>query len=103
MSKILEVASGGIYNVDTMSNEKNISSSIGRWGNSAAVRLPAVVLQQAGLALNDQIDIRVSRGKVTLQAKPKQDLSLDQLLDLITNENLHTEVDFGRPVGKELI
>ncbi|NBU23479.1 MAG: AbrB/MazE/SpoVT family DNA-binding domain-containing protein [Actinobacteria bacterium] len=80
-----------------------MSSSIGRWGNSAAVRLPAVVLQQAGLALNDQIDIRVSSGKVTLQAKPKQDLSLDQLLDLITKENLHTEVDFGRPVGKELI
>ena len=35
--------------------------------------------------------------------KGKKEYSLEELVKAITPQNRHSEVDFGRPVGKELI
>jgi len=72
-----------------------------KWGNSASVRIPAAVLQAAKLRLDDSVDVREESGRIVIEPVPCKEYTLSELLKGITSENLHEEVDFGRPVGKE--
>jgi antitoxin MazE len=73
-----------------------------RWGNSAAVRIPAATLDAAGLKPDDPIDVREENGRIVIEAVRAKHFSLDELLAGITPENLHEEIDFGPPQGKEV-
>lgn len=76
-------------------------ATVKKWGNSPAVRLTADVMRKANLAVDDQIEISVHEGEITL--KPvKSKPTLAQLVARITPENSHEAVDWGAPVGKEV-
>ena len=93
-----------IYNVETMTDKDiRLRATVGKWGNSAAVRIPATLLAQANLTDKQAIDLVLSDGKITLEPVTKQEINLEDLLAQITPENLHGEVEFGEPVGKELL
>ena len=93
-----------IYNVDTMANKDiRIRASVGRWGNSAAVRLPATLLAQANLSAQQPIDLVLSNGRIILEPVAAPEFDLAELLARVTPENLHREMDFGAPVGKETL
>ena len=93
-----------IYNVETMSDKDiRLRATVGKWGNSAAVRIPATLLTQANLSDKQAIDLVLSDGKITLEPVTKQEINLDDLLAQITPSNLHGEVEFGKPVGKEIL
>lgn len=74
-----------------------------RWGNSDAVRIPATALAAAGLRTNDAVEVRGEEGRLVIErAQPApQAVTLDWLLEGVTAENLHGEIDFGPPIGKE--
>ena len=75
------------------------------WGNSTGIRLPKKVLQAAKWQPAQEVTVDIKgRSVVLTPIKPtKKDLpSLDELLQAITPENLHDEVDWGSPVGKEI-
>lgn len=78
------------------------TSSVKKWGNSLAIRIPTSVAQDLGLSEDSSIQI-VSNGVVaTIQPKKHKKTSLKELVAAITPENLHEEVDWGTPVGKEV-
>lgn len=72
-----------------------------KWGNSAAVRIPAAVLDAAGLKADDAVEVREEAGRVVIEKAQSQPITLEWLLAGITPDNLHEEVDFGPPVGRE--
>ena len=74
-----------------------------KWGNSASVRIPSAVMQAAQLALDDAVDVREEGGCIVIQPLRSQEYNLAQLLSQITPDNLHDKVDFGAPVGKEVL
>jgi len=74
---------------------------IQRWGNSLALRIPKAFADSLGLAQGVPIEMSIESGKLVLEAVPKQ-YSLDELLAGITADNLHTEIDTGAAVGKEI-
>ena len=47
------------------------------------------------------MDVREESGRIVIEPLPRNEYDLTELLKKITPENLHDEVDFGRPVGKE--
>lgn len=73
-----------------------------KWGNSLAVRVPKGVAQQVGVSVNDPLDIEVSGGAIVLKPRRRQKYRLNDLLKGITKENMHDEIDFGAPVGREV-
>jgi antitoxin MazE len=78
------------------------TSSIRKWGNSLAIRIPAAVVQDLALTENSTVQI-VSNGVVaTLQPQKRKQATLDELVAAITPQNLHQEIDWGCPVGKEV-
>ena len=76
------------------------TSTIKKWGNSLAVRIPSVVDQDLGLSENSMIQISSDGGVATIKPKISKKVSLRELVDGITSDNRHQEVDWGKPVGK---
>ena len=68
---------------------------IKKWGNSAAVRLPSVMMRTLKLDLDDVIDLRLERGTIVIEPLRSKEYVLAQLLAGITQKNKHTEVDYS--------
>ena len=73
-----------------------------KWGNSAAVRIPASVMAAANVALDQSVDVREEQGRIVIEPVHGKTYKLDQLLNDITVRNLHQSIDSGAPVGKEV-
>lgn len=72
-----------------------------KWGNSAALRIPASVLQAAALAVDQPVDVREEGGRIIIEPVRTPNFRLDDLVTGITEENRHEPIDFGPPAGKE--
>jgi antitoxin MazE len=71
------------------------------WGNSASVRIPAAILKAVHLDLDEAVDVREESGRIVIEPARRKEYDLAELVKGITRGNLHAEVDFGGPVGKE--
>ena len=76
--------------------------TIKKWGNSAAVRIPAAVLEAARLRLDEVVNIRVDEGRIVIEPLRPKSHDLGELLKKVTPENIHEETDWGWPAGKEI-
>lgn len=74
-----------------------------KWGNSASVRIPAVIMDAARVRLDQPVDIREERGRIIIEPVRAPALDIDVLIAGITDENRHAEIDFGEPVGNEIL
>lgn len=72
-----------------------------KWGNSAAVRIPAAVLAAADLSLDQAVDVREEGGRIVIEPIREETFDLDDLVAGITDENRHDAVDTGPPRGRE--
>lgn len=73
-----------------------------KWGNSAAVRIPATVMQAAHLDLDEAVDVRQESGRIVIEPLQHKEYNLLEFVERITPGNLHEELDFGGPIGKEV-
>ena len=74
-----------------------------KWGNSAAVRIPAAVLEAADVQLDQPVDVREEGGRIVIEKlRPAPRYNLGDLVAGITDENRHNPVDLGKPVGREI-
>ena len=73
-----------------------------KWGNSAAVRIPAAVMETARLSLEQPVDVRAEDGRVVIEPVKRNEYDIEKLIKGITEENCHSPVDFGKPVGREV-
>jgi antitoxin MazE len=78
-------------------------ATVRKWGNSAALRLPASMLADVGLAVDADVEVRTEQGRIVIEPIRTHGRSLDDLLAGVTDDNIHEEVDFGPPVGRELL
>jgi antitoxin MazE len=76
-------------------------AAIKKWGNSAAVRIPASILQTADLDVDEAVEVREECGRIVIEPVRRKQYDLATLIKGITRENLHKEVDFGGAVGRE--
>jgi len=72
-----------------------------KWGNSAAVRLPAAIMEAADLKFDQELDIREVDGVITIKPIPKTKETLEDLVAAITDENIPDDMSFGEPMGEE--
>ena len=72
-----------------------------KWGNSAAVRIPASVLQAVHIDIDEAVDVREEAGRIVIEPVRAKSYDLGALLKGITAKNIHESVDFGGPAGKE--
>ena len=80
-----------------------MDSSIRKWGNSPALRLPSALMNVAELSLEQGVVVTAEKGRLTIEPASKGEYLLGELVAKITEENQPELVDFGAAVGKELI
>lgn len=80
-----------------------MKTKIRKWGNSLAVRIPKSFAVQTKIEQDSIVDLSLVNGEIVVKPpaeKPKY--TLDELLADISEENIHRETDWGKPVGKEV-
>ena len=78
-----------------------MKATVRKWGNSAAIRIPALVLQASRLGLDEVVDVREEAGRIIIEPVRQKTYKLHELLEGITSKNQHESVDFGPLMGKE--
>lgn len=73
-----------------------------KWGNSAAICIPAAVLEAIRLELDDEVDVREESGRIVIEPVRQKSYRLDDLVRGITAKNRHDVIDFGAAQGKEI-
>ena len=71
-----------------------------KWGNSMGVRIPKSIIEKVNLEENDELIIEQQDGKIVIFPAKKK-LSLSDMMDQVTPENLHGEDKF-KPEGNEV-
>jgi len=83
-----------------------MTTKIGRWGNSAGVRIPASALTAAGLAVGDKVEVMARDGVVEVRAKGRVP-SVEELFAEAAKEYGKLEppelLDWGPDRGAEII
>lgn len=77
-------------------------TKIQRWGNSLGLRIPKAVAQDAHIQEGTTVDLRIEDSRLVIRPIRSDAHSLSDLLAQVTADNIHAEVDFGKPVGKEI-
>jgi len=78
-----------------------VQGVVKKWGNSAAVRIPAAVLEAAHVRLDQPVDVREEGGRIVIEPLAPARYDLAALVAGITDDNRHDPVDTGAPVGRE--
>lgn len=79
-----------------------MQTTIKKWGNSLALRIPKLLASDANLKLNKTVDMSIDKGSIIITPISEKEYSLEKLLKGISKDNIHGEFDIGAPVGKEL-
>lgn len=77
-----------------------MKARIQKWGNSLALRIPKSFATHSNIEQGSVVDLSLDNGRLIVEPAQEQ-YSLEELLARVTKQNLHSEVDFGLPVGKE--
>lgn len=78
-----------------------MTARLQKWGNSQGIRIPKTILDLANFSDNEEINISVENEKIII-SKAAQRKNILQLFESFDGEYTPSEVDFGKPVGKEL-
>ena len=71
------------------------------WGNSHALRVPKAMLDELQIREGDEVEMIVQDGQLTVKPVNTK-LTLESLVEGITPENRHKEIDWGKPAGGEV-
>lgn len=79
-------------------------TKIQKWGNSQGLRLARQVLEDARISVGDEVDVTTRDGIIVIapvrRIRGKQ--SLQELVSRIPKNYEPEEVDWGKPVGREV-
>jgi len=76
-------------------------STIQKWGNSQAVRLPKAILEMAELKENDKVEIRVENGSLII-IPIKRHKTLTERIAGYKGDYVCSEFDTGNAKGNEV-
>ncbi len=79
-----------------------MKTKVQKWGNSLAVRIPKAFAEEIGLEPQTAVDVSIEEGRLVVSRSQRISMKLEDLLQRITPDNLHRELDTGTAVGNEV-
>lgn len=78
-------------------------AKVQKWGNSQGVRLGRNLLDEAHLAVGDEVEVTAREGVIVLSPvrRVRGRVSLEALVARISSDHRAEEVDWGKPEGRE--
>ncbi len=75
---------------------------IKKWGTSLALRIPEAFARNANISKDTVVELTFDDGRIVLTPVSSPIYTLDELLEGVTESNLHKETDTGEARGKEV-
>lgn len=72
-------------------------STVSKWGNSLGVRIPRAMAEQMDISEGESVELILENNHLLIQKV----YQLKNLLEQVTPDNVHSEIDVGVPIGKE--
>ena len=69
-----------------------------KWGNSLGFRIPSMWANDNEIKNGSKVEVIAEKGKMIILPQKK---SLEDMMNLVTEENLHSEIETFEAVGKE--
>ena len=79
-----------------------MKTRIQKWGNSLALRIPKSFAQEIHLEQGTMVEVSLQEGTLRITPLAPPPITLESLLQQVTPQNLHHEVDTGPAVGVEV-
>lgn len=79
-----------------------MQAQVKEWGNSQVIRIPKEILRDAGISINETLDVTVSNGVIMLAKRFKHKTLEERAAEYGGQLNLDGEYDWGEPVGREV-
>jgi len=80
-----------------------MTTKIQKWGNSLAIRIPKSFAETTQIKEGSEIKLSLEQDKIIVTKKEKPKYTLKDLVSKINARNIHKEISFGSPKGKELL
>jgi antitoxin MazE len=78
-----------------------MQTTVSKWGNSLAIRIPRVIAKQAGLSEGDSLALALGPDGSIVLRSTRRKYELSELVSRITPKNRHRETNWGKPQGEE--
>jgi len=74
--------------------------TVQQWGNNLALCIPKAFVAKTYLENQSVVDMSLNGGQIIIAIEPQ--LTLDDLLAGISDDNIHGEINTGPAMGKEV-
>lgn len=71
------------------------------WGNSQGIRIPKELLEQAGISLEDDLELKCIDGNIIISKKFRHRTLKERAVAYGGQLGPYEEFDYGEPVGRE--
>lgn len=78
-----------------------MKTTLQKWGNSQGIRIPKYILDSVNWKENEQVVLNAEEGKLIIE-KCHRRKSIEELFDGYDGEYKPVDIDWGKPVGKEI-
>ena len=78
-----------------------MKSRVQKWGHSLALRIPKLFADEIGLAENSSVQVMIKEGTLVVTPDLEPEWRLEELLEKVTEDNIHREWETGPPKGYE--
>jgi antitoxin MazE len=85
-----------------LDEERVMISKLIKIGNSLCVRLPAVFTKELKLSDNSPIEIKNDKEQIIITPIELKNYDSKELFSKISEENLHSEIQTGKAIGREV-
>lgn len=75
---------------------------IQKWGNSLALRIPKSFALESNVKRGSTVDVSMDNGTIVVTPIKESKYTLEKLLEGLTDDQLHGEIDTGPPIGREV-
>ncbi len=79
-------------------------TKVQKWGNSQGLRFSKAILEEAHINVGDQVNISVKKGQIIVEpvTKVRGKYDLRELVSQMPQNYQVEELDWGKPIGKEV-
>jgi len=77
-----------------------MEAMVQKWGNSLGIRIPNLIVRELSLKNGSIVDINDNGDEIII--KPVRRSRLSEMLERISDENIHGEIETTGPVGNEI-
>ncbi|MYC13360.1 MAG: transcriptional regulator/antitoxin, MazE [Gemmatimonadetes bacterium] len=79
-------------------------TKVQKWGNSQGLRFSKAILEEAHINVGDQVNISVKKGQIIVEpvTKVRGKYDLRELVSKMPQNYQVEELDWGKPIGKEV-